>query len=121
MIRTTTNPSLLPAFLQSRLAAVEALCRKHSVKVLYAVGSVLRPADFGPASDVDLLFAFDEDAISDEAYNTNLWTFWQALEQLMGRKVDLIHGPSLKNPYLIEELLATRMLLVGSESGGVFA
>ncbi|GAB4406442.1 MAG: hypothetical protein OHK0039_08180 [Bacteroidia bacterium] len=105
----------MPPFLQRHLPELQALCQQHAVAYLYAVGSVLRSADFGPESDVDFLFAFHEAAIDNEGYNRNLWSFWQRLEQLLGRKVDLIHEPSLKNPFLIEELQATRKLVYESE------
>ena len=108
-----SNP--FPLFLQERYSALLALCRKHSLRYLYAIGSVIRAEDIQADSDVDLGFAFDEDAIPDEKYNANLWAFWHALEALFGRNVDLIHGPSLRNPYLIEEINETKQLVYEQE------
>ncbi len=114
------NIASLPPFLQRYLPELHALCQQHAVAYLYAVGSVLRPNDFTPESDVDLLFALHESVISDEDYNYNLRAFRQGLEHLLGRRVDLIHEPSLKNPFLIEELKATRKLVYESKSAEVF-
>lgn len=110
-----TNITTLPPFLQRYLPELHALCRQHAVAYLYAVGSVLRPNDFTPESDVDLLFALHEAVISDEDYNRNLRAFRLGLEHLLGRRVDLIHEPSLKNPFLIDELRQTRKLVCESE------
>lgn len=116
MDQNSQHIDLLPPFLQERLAQLVGLCQKHSLRYLYAVGSVLRPEKFRPDSDVDFLFALDETNILDEQYNPNLWAFWHALEALFDRKVDLIHGPSLKNPYFIEELNETKRLIYDQKS-----
>lgn len=116
MSKISLHKSPLPPFLDIRQEAITALCKTHRIRYLYAIGSVLHPNHFRPDSDVDLLFAFDEAAIPDEAYNPNLWAFWHALEALFNRKVDLLHGPSLKNPYLIEEIEETKRLLYEQEN-----
>ncbi|MDX2249126.1 MAG: nucleotidyltransferase domain-containing protein, partial [Bacteroidia bacterium] len=101
---------ILPEILAKNLAEIHLLCRRHKVKRLWAFGSVLTK-EFGPESDVDLLYELDEKQISDEEYLSNWDRFFASLFHLLGRKIDLIHYPSLKNPYFIEEIENTKVLL----------
>lgn len=62
-----------------------ALCRKHHIKRLAFFGSVLRE-DFGPDSDVDLLYEFEEG-------KTPGWEFVSIIDEFsvfFGRPVDLV-------------------------------
>ncbi|MGD9892200.1 MAG: nucleotidyltransferase family protein [Dehalococcoidia bacterium] len=65
--------------------ALAVLCRKHHIKPLAFFGSVLRD-DFGPDSDVDLLYEFEEG-------KTPGWEFFSIMEEFsefFGRPVDLV-------------------------------
>ena len=102
---------VLPEYLTRKLPALRALCRKYQVKYLYAIGSVLTDK-FGENSDVDLLYELDRPAIPDEQYLPILDGFIEGLLNIFsGRKIDLIHYPSLKNPYFKEEVDETKVLL----------
>ena len=65
-------------------AQLAALCRQYHVRQLAYFGSVLR-ADFGPASDVDVLVEFEPDRTPGLAF----FTLQHELSQLLGRAVDL--------------------------------
>ena len=86
---------------------LDAFCRQWRVRELSLFGSALRD-DFQPASDVDLLVVFEPDAP---------WDLWditameRELEQLFGRKVDLVEKRALKNPFRRFEILTTRQVL----------
>ena len=112
-------PSWTP-FLRARMDRLIDLCRKHHLKRLWLFGSVLREADFRPDSDVDVLFELDRPSIRDEAYLSNLYGFRDELEKLFGRRIDMVHSPSLKNPYFIEELAETKQLVYGQMGSGSF-
>jgi predicted nucleotidyltransferase len=115
------NDPILPSYLKSRLPAIQQICLSHQVKYLWAMGSVLTD-QFGDHSDVDLLYELDRTAISDAAYLPNLDGFIEALLNLFeGRQIDLIHYPSLKNPYFIEEVEETKVLLYEQEREEVTA
>jgi len=43
----------------------------------------------------------------------NLLNFYMDLEELMGRRIDLVDEDCLKNPYFIEELNETKQLIYG--------
>jgi hypothetical protein len=105
-----SSPTWTP-FLRARMDRLIVLCREHHLKRLWLFGSVLREADFRPDSDVDVLFELAENRISDKLYLKNLYGFVDNLEELFGRKVDMVHYPSLKNPYFIEEIEETKQLV----------
>ncbi|MEM7657998.1 MAG: nucleotidyltransferase [Bacteroidota bacterium] len=75
------------------------------------VGSLLRPKDFGPSSDIDWIFDFDRPSIPDDDFLDHFDAFWAGLEQITGRRADLIHYPSLRNPYFRTELDTTKVLI----------
>lgn len=115
MKASKSDTKSLPILIREGLDDLVRICEKHQVRYLYIIGSVLRPADFHLDSDIDFVFALEERKIEDVVYNSNLASFWQKLEELFERKVDLIHGPSLKNPYLIQEINRTKVRLYGRE------
>jgi predicted nucleotidyltransferase len=86
---------------------IEAFCRKWRIRELSLFGSLLRD-DFRPDSDVDLLVVFEPD---------ERWDLWDImameteLQQLFGRKVDLVEKRALKNPFRRYEILTTRQVL----------
>ena len=73
--------------------ALAALCRRHHIKRLAFFGSVLRD-DFGPDSDIDVLYEFEEGRAPG-------WDFVDVVEDLSaffgGRKSEDL-------PVLIDEL-----------------
>ncbi len=71
---------------------IAPFCRKWKIAELAVFGSVLRN-DFRPDSDVDILISFASDA------HWGLWdltTMEDELEDLLGRKVDLITKEGLQ-------------------------
>lgn len=104
----------LPAIIQQNLSGIQHLCRKHHVQRLWVFGSVLTE-DFAPCSDIDFLYEWDDRAIPDEVYLDNLWNLLDKLEDLLEHKVDWIFYPNLKNPYFIEEVEASKILLYDQE------
>lgn len=85
-------------------SALEAVCRGHRVRELCVFGSLVR-ADFGPASDVDVLVEFETDAAPSVLDVSRLAG---ALEGVFGRRVDIISGrESIENPYRRRLVLAS--------------
>ena len=89
-------------------AAIADLCQQHHVRLLYVFGSVLN-STFGPTSDVDLVVEFA--AMPLEEYADNYFALRFALEELLGRPVDLLEAQAVRNPYFKQQLEATQQLL----------
>lgn len=82
-----------------------ALCRRHHIKRLAFFGSVLRD-DFGPDSDIDLLYEFEEG-------HAPGFAFVDVIDDLSaffgGRKVDMVPFKYIR-PRLRERILAEAQL-----------
>lgn len=97
-------------FLQSKLPQLTQICQKHRVSKLYAFGSILTDR-FNDESDIDLIAEIDE---PDPLVNGELrWSLYDELYELFQRKVDMISEKNLKNPFFIQELNKTKLLIYG--------
>jgi uncharacterized protein len=75
--------------------AIAALCRRYGVARLEVFGSAARGRDFDPdRSDFDFLVEFDERG--DLPALEQFFGFAEALEDLLGRPVDLVERPALE-------------------------
>lgn len=98
--------------IEINLQQIFALCRKHRVKTLSVFGSILTDR-FNDDSDVDLLVNFDTTDHEKWDYVRNYFDFQEALENLFGRKVDLIEEKGLRNKYFIANVNRTKQLIYG--------
>lgn len=96
--------------IELNLQRIFALCRKHRVRTLSVFGSILTDR-FSDKSDVDLLVNFDTTDHENWDYVGNYFDFQKALEDLFGRKVDLVVEKSLKNKYFIDNVNRTKQLI----------
>jgi len=80
------------------LPRIAAICQRFGVCRLEVFGSAARSEDFEPGrSDVDFLVEFAPETPA------GLHSFFgakEALEQLLGRSVDLVEPGALRNPYV---------------------
>lgn len=93
-------------------AQIAAFCRKWRIKEMSLFGSVLRD-DFRPDSDVDVLVTFENDA------QRSLWEFLEAqaeLDELLGRKVDLVEKKNVVNPFVRHHILKHRHVIYDARS-----
>jgi len=100
------------ALIEQHRSEVATLCSRFGVQSLEVFGSAA-DGTFDPAhSDIDFLIEFLEDdaGILFERY----FELQQALEQLFGRKIDLVTPSALKNPYLIAAVNKSRQPLYAS-------
>lgn len=98
--------------IEINLDKIIQLCRKYKVKSLYVFGSILTPR-FNESSDVDLLVDFNKKEIPLNEYADNFFDFMYSLEDIFGRKVDLVCDDAVRNPYFREELDETKQLIYG--------
>jgi len=82
-------------------------------------GSILTNR-FGTKSDIDFLVYFSN-KIDLLDYADNYFDLKFELEDLLGRKIDLVEGKSLKNKYFINEVETTKLKIYEQQSIEVFA
>ncbi len=91
------------AEIRDKLDEIRALCEQHGIARLEVFGSAARD-DFNPASsDVDFLVEF-RDTREGTNYGYRFLDFADALEAVLGRRVDLLTERSVRNPYLRKEI-----------------
>lgn len=96
--------------LQIRETELAELCRKFGVDRLYVFGSAVS-GQFDPQkSDVDFLVRL-ADRRPTGAYAERYLQLAEGLEQLVGRRVDLVTEESIRNPHLRREIEANRQLV----------
>lgn len=99
----------MQSFIKDKIEDLKKLCRAYEVKSMYVFGSASTGSSFTNESDVDILIAFKD--ISIEAYTDNYFNLNYELQGLFDRKIDLLTENSLSNPYLIESIEETKLLL----------
>lgn len=95
------------------LPAIRAICEQFGVARLELYGSAARD-DFDPeTSDVDVIVDFLDygPGVTDRYFGLT-----KALQDLLGRVVDVGFARTLKNPYFIAEIEADRTTLYESEN-----
>ncbi|HWB64266.1 MAG TPA: nucleotidyltransferase domain-containing protein [Chitinophagales bacterium] len=97
---------------------IELLCETHMVDSLFVFGSVLTDK-FDNKSDVDFLVVFGQVDLNN--YADNYFDFVEALEKLLGRKVDLVSEKKLVNPYLIKSINRNRIKIYERRNPGLAA
>ncbi len=101
------------SLLEHSHARITALCRKHRVRHLYAFGSVLT-SRFTDESDVDFLVDFNTDEIGD--YLTNYFELKDALQEALGREVDLVEEKAVRKPIFKRNIERTKTAVYGLSS-----
>ena len=90
-----------PAIAQHR-SGISAICQRYRINRLDVFGSAARGDDFKPASsDADFLVEFAPDV------RTGLTEYFgakAALEQLLGRGVDLVEAGAVRNPFVLASI-----------------
>jgi uncharacterized protein len=101
--------SVLVKILEHKKNDVVSLCRLLHVKRMYAFGSAVSD-QFRNDSDIDLLISFEDD-LSVEEYTENYFSLHYQLRELLDRDIDIVTESSLSNPYFIESINESKVLL----------
>ncbi len=97
--------------LTAHIDQIKLVCASNKVRSLFAFGSVIN-GKFKSNSDIDLVVDFAEtDPI---AYSDSYFNLKTQLEEIFNRHVDLLEQKALRNPYLIKEIDATKILIYGT-------
>jgi predicted nucleotidyltransferase len=78
---------------------IAALCRKYGVRKLELFGSAARENVDTVQSDLDFFFEFDSDPT---ALANRFFGLAEDLQQLLGRRVDLVSSQDVHNPYFLQ-------------------
>ncbi len=95
--------------IENNLEEIVALCDMHHVKAISLFGSAAKNA-ITATSDLDFLLRFSDD-LDVLDYADNYFSFLEGLENITGKKIDLLSEKSLKNPVLKEEINRTKIVL----------
>lgn len=87
---------------------IEALCLKFKVRQLDVFGSVLTDK-FNKNSDIDMIVDFE--TVDPIEYAENYFLLKFALYDLLQREIDLLEYKSVINPYVIERINNSKIIL----------
>ena len=97
-------------FFDIKIDDLRQLCIRYNVDKMYLFGSALN-SSFNEQSDVDLLVRFKTFELS--KYFDNYINLKEKLENLFGRKVDLVEEQKLRNPILINAINRSKKQIYG--------
>ncbi len=86
-------------------------CKVMQVKSLYIFGSGARENDFTNQSDIDFLYSMitNEDGLPVGKFD--YFDFMFKLEEITGRKIDLVPEKKIRNKYFLHSILEDRIKL----------
>ena len=100
------------ALIEKNRPEVAVLCSRFGVQRLEVFGSAA-DGEFDPShSDIDFLVEFSQDDAGSLFHR--YFGLLQALEQLFGRKIDLVSATALSNPYFIATVNQSRQTVYAS-------
>ena len=105
------------ALIEQRREEFESLCRRHHVERLEVFGSAATAEGFGADSDVDFLVEFLP--LEPRAHARAYFGLLDALEELLGRRVDLLETGAVKNPYFLKTVNESRTVLYADRGAQV--
>jgi hypothetical protein len=95
--------------LEGRKIELEALCRRFRVSRLEIFGSAATGGFRSETSDIDFVVEFEQPCGPGCA--DRYFGLMEALEELFGRRVDLVVATAIRNPYFREMVETTKVLL----------
>lgn len=99
------------ALIKENLLKIQDACKKHHVRSLYLIGSATKSENFNDNSDIDFLYRFRKEDIPEMEYADNYFDLLFTLQDLFGRKVDLVAEEKMRNPYFIDSINRNKQLL----------
>ena len=108
----------MEARLVLRREQIADLCRRYGVSRLEVFGSAVDGTFDAQRSDYDFIARFTSDPHASLA--RRFLAFGDALEELLGRKIDLMTDHPIANPYLRAAVDATRTTIHDESSAEAF-
>ncbi len=101
------------SLVSDNLDGIVALCREYRIQSLDLFGSAATGAFDPENSDVDFVCDLGE---YEPGVADRLFAFADALEALLGRKVDLVTVPMIRNPYFRQAIDEQRVHLYAASN-----
>ena len=98
------------SLLRENQSQIAAICREYAVERLDVFGSASTGRFDPECSDIDFIASFGAREAGESLLDRYIGLA-NALEALLARRVDVITPRSMKNPYFIRNVEATRELL----------
>jgi len=109
LLKTIIFEITMIKLIEDRITEIISLCKSHYVISIALFGSAAKDA-MHINSDIDFLVQFSEELDVLE-YADNYFSLLENLENIVGKKVDLISVKSLKNQILIEDIERSKVIL----------
>jgi predicted nucleotidyltransferase len=94
---------------RDRMTSLPNVCRAHRVRRLVLFGSAATDGFDEQSSDIDLVVEFQAMPLAE--YADNYFALLAALQELFGRRVDLVERPAIRNPYIKQAVEETQVPL----------
>jgi len=104
-----SDSSAILSRIENKRDQLKSICRRFHISRLEVFGSAVDGSFDPKRSDLDFLVEFD----CSESVNAfhQFFGFQRALSALFGRRVDLVTAKAMRNPYFIEAVNQSRMLI----------
>ena len=102
------NYSSMNKIVTDRIDELIQLCKAYSVQSMYAFGAVCTDT-FNDKSDIDFLITFEKLPAAQNA--DNYVDLHHKLQEMFGRRIDLLTDLTISNPYTIERIEQTKQLI----------
>jgi uncharacterized protein len=106
-------------YIEQHRTQILELCRRYPIERLYFFGSVLTDDFDLEKSDVDMQVMFDT-TLDGEKRGILKWRFWNDIEDLLGKKVDMLTEQPIRNPFFKNAVDTTKALFYERKSEEVF-
>jgi predicted nucleotidyltransferase len=107
----------METLVESKRAAIAELSRRYRVRQLELFGSAIGDKFDPETSDLDFLVDFE--TIPPGEHARCYFGLLFALEELLGRHVDLVETAAIRNPYFLLSIAKDRVLLYRARSAQV--
>ncbi len=93
------------ALIKNKLPQNIETCKQMQLQALYLIGSASRETDFTNESDIDFLFSMISDDTGMPVSDYDYFDLKFKLEEITGRKVDLVPDKNISNKYFLQSIL----------------
>lgn len=100
----------MQAVIENHLPEIKQLMQLHGVERAYVFGSAAK-GTMKEDSDVDFMIRFPQH-MNFETYSNNYFKLMYALQQLLATEVELVAEETISNPYLLESINQTKVLVL---------